>query len=222
MLKLNVQEEKKLYNDWNGSTYGRSEFADPENDQMDCLNTLEEKLHQYPIIEEQWQEKLLKSSELLGEAKRKMNIFYGFAGTMAFFSILLMIVVVGLKLNSTYVMFATVGILLMMTAAMISLYFGIEATCFYGVHNEWQIFQKYIQKYQVVSLKLEIQELIEGIQFMKEECQRAERDREQLKKGVWLSEEEYRWASTRPEAPELLVHTENLAKNLWKKNIEDD
>lgn len=222
MLKLNSEDEAKLYSDWNGSTYGRSEYLDPENGQMDCLNTLEEKLSLYAALEEQWQEKLLRTSGVLNDAAHKMKSSYGVAGVFVGFSFLIMIILVIMKVGSEYVMLASGGILLMMTIAFVFVYFGIEATCFYGVHSEWKVFEKYIKRYDVVSLKSEIEGLIQGIQYMRDERRRAEQYRERLKKGEWLSEEEYQWASTRPEPPACPVHSENLAKNLWKKKKADD
>lgn len=222
MLKLNKEDEEALYSDWNGSSYGRSEYADPENKQMDCLNTLEEKLFLYTALEEQWQERLLRASGILNDAIHRMKIHYGVAGVFIGFSILIMVVVVLLELDSDFVMLATVGILIMMTLAFVFIYFGIEVTCFYGVHSEWEIFEKYIERFDVIPLKTEIEGLVQGIQFMRDERKRAEQYRERLKKGEQLSEEEYQWASTRPEEPACPVHSENLAKNLWKKKKVED
>ncbi|MDE7368140.1 MAG: hypothetical protein K2N24_12380 [Lachnospiraceae bacterium] len=217
MLKLNSEDEKALYSDWNGSVYGRSEYVDPENGQMDCLNILEEKISLYAALDELWQEKLLRTSGILNDAVHKMKSAYGVAGVFVGFSFLIMVVVVLLKLGSEYVMLATGAILLMTTIAFVFIYFGVEATCFYGVHSEWKIFENYIKRYEVVPLKSEIDGLLQGIQYMRDERQRAEQYKERLKKGEWLSQEEYQWASTRPEAPPCPVHSENLAKNLLKK-----
>lgn len=220
MLKLNSDDEAELYRDWNGSTYGRSGFADPENKQMDCLNTLEEKISLFSALEDQWQEKLLRADAMLDSAKMRMQRLYGVVGVLTGFSLLIMILVVILKLDSEYVMLASGGILLLFLGASLFIYLAVEATCFYGVHNEWKPFQKYNRRYQVVSLKSEIEGLIKGIQYMKEQCGKAEEFKARLKKGQWLSEEEYQWASARPEPPYCPAHSENLAKNLWKKKSE--
>ena len=73
MLKLNDKDEAELYKDWNGSFYGRSDYVDPEGEQMDCLLTLEERIRMYPASVERWQEKLTESSRILETAEKKMR-----------------------------------------------------------------------------------------------------------------------------------------------------
>lgn len=218
MLKLNEKDETELYKNWNGSFYGRGEYADPEGEQMECLLTLEERIRTYPSIIEKWQENLQKSSQILEIAEKKMKIYYGLSGGLVVFTLLFMMLVVGLKLNSTWVMVATGLIFLIMTGVFILIFLGINITCFYGVHNEWNVFQKYIQRYQVHTLKTKNRELVTGIHQMEEEYRRAEDYRNRLKKGELLAEEEYRWAMTRMEVPEMPIHTENLAENIGKRN----
>lgn len=218
MIKLNDQDKAELYKDWNGSIYGRSDYADPEGEQMDCLLTLEERIRMYPSIIEKWQERLVEASRMLETAEKKMKIYYGFAGGLAAFVLLLMTIVVALELDSVAVMIATGLILLVMTGVFVLIFLGINVTCYYGVHSEWKIFQKYIEKYQVHTLKAKNKALIAGIRQMEEECRRAEACRDCLKKGELLSEAEYQWALTRMEAPEMPVHTENLAENIGKRD----
>lgn len=217
MLKLNEKDETELYKNWNGSLYGRNEYADPEGEQMECLLTLEERIRTYPSIIEKWQENLQKSSRILEIAEKKMKLYYGLAGGLIVFTILFMMLVVGLKLNSTWVMVATGLIFVIMTGVFILIFLGINVTCFYGVHNEWNVFQRYIQRYQVHTLKMKNRELATGIHQMEEEYRRAEDYRNRLKKGELLAEEEYQWAMTRLEVPEMPIHTENLAENIGKR-----
>lgn len=218
MLKLNDKDEAELYKDWNGSFYGRSDYMDPEGEQMDCLLTLEERTRMYPSLLEKWQEKLTESSRILETAEKKMRIYYGTAGGLVLLTLIFMMIVVGLEMGSTVVMLTTGLILLIMTGVFILIFLGINVTCFYGVHSEWKVFRKYIEKYQVHTLKSKNAALVNGIRFMEEECRRAEAYRDRLKKGGQLAEEEYQWALSRMEVPELPIHTENLAENIGKKD----
>lgn len=221
MLKLNCEEEKELYSDWNGSYYGSSEDTAQENQQLECLVLLEERVHQYPVLIDKWQTRLLSSNAILDDANRKMKQFIGGIGGIIVAIFILMLVVTLMKLDSVAVMLASGVILLLGIVIIFLLYFALKWTCFYGIHSEWEVFQRYIQRYDIVTLKVEIDALIKGMRDMEAECKRAEEYKIRLKKGGRLSEEEYQWASTRLEIPEWPVHTENLAKDLGKRMNRD-
>lgn len=216
VLKLNSEEEKELIK----TTYpGESlEEENPllEQQQEKCLLLLEERARQYPAVITQWEAALLKAGSEMDEIERKVKTYLGIFGGCVVVSILLMLVVVLLIPEPTIALLTTGIILLIMTVGLVFLFLGIKWLSAYGIHSDKELFQKYIRKYGIVTLKAEMDALLRGIREMKELCSRAKEDIQKINKGECLSEEEYQWASVPMEERERPKHTENLVENLLK------
>lgn len=216
MIKINSEDMKILYK----SPQEEMDYETTnERQREECIPVLEERLRLLQSASDKWQNDLLLVNKMLEKARKKMVWLWGGAGgTILLMGIYMMILTFN-KVGSDHVMLATGIISFFSIDTFILIYFAMEATGYYGIHNEWKIFQRFVQKYKIITLKREVELLIEEIRQFQEEYERTDDARNRLVKGECLTEEEYQWAAVQMEYPKRQVHTEKLLENVlvWKK-----
>ena len=173
-------------------------MSSSEKKQMESLLPLTERVRQSPYMIEKWENALLVAGTDMEDMEKRLKVNIGIVTGCIGFSLVLMLIIIFMKLDSIYVMLAT----------------GLILVC--GIHKEWKPFQNYIRKHGIVTLKYEMDTLLHGIQQMKIDNERAKEDIRRIQKQDWLSPKELKWAEACMQIPEPPKHTVNLAEDLWK------
>lgn len=216
MLKLNAEDEKALYNGTGALEGPEDALSSSEKKQMESLLPLTERVRQSPYMIEKWENALLVAGTDMEDMEKRLKVNIGIVTGCIGFSLALMLIIIFMKLDSAYVMLATGLILVLMTIAVVFMFFCLRWILVCGIHKEWKPFQNYIRKHGIVTLKYEMDTLLHGIQQMKIDNERAKEDIRRIQKQDWLSPKELKWAEACMQIPEPPKHTVNLAEDLWK------